>query len=70
MKKAAIVCDNYKVDKFNEELRKAGFNNFEVSTNGGKLKGTTTISVSTTADKYKKIAGLCQMVEMHFKQSN
>lgn len=67
MKTAGIVADNYKVDKFKEELIKNGYNNFKVTP---FTKDTTTIKVTVEDDKVKEIYKICQLVEMHFKRSN
>lgn len=66
-KTAGIAADNYKLDKFKQELTDAGFTFFSVS----KLtKNTSLIKVNVPEEKLKEVQNLCTKVEMHFKQSN
>jgi len=67
MKKVGIVADNYKVNKFKKELTAAGFTDYKTTP---FTPVTTTISVKVPDDKVKEVAKICQLVEMHFKQSN
>lgn len=46
MKKAAVVVDDWKVSIFRRIFDKNGFK-YEIHVNGGKLTGTTTLSVET-----------------------
>jgi len=59
--KIGIVCDNYKVEMFEQKLREAGL----VFTKTPFVKGSTTIKVFTT-DK-QKVAAICENVEASFK---
>jgi len=67
MKKVGIVCDNYKVPKFREELNKAGFNDIAESsvTMHSKL-----LKIQTPADRIPDVKRICQLLELHFKHSN
>ena len=67
MKKAGIVCDNYKVAKFKKELTAHGFTDFEVKP---FIKNSSTIQVNVSEDKLMDLKKLCQNVELHFKRSN
>lgn len=63
--KIGIMCDNYKVKKFQNELNKAGFT-YEVIPSGP----ITLIKVDGTPDKQQKINAICVKVEAHFNRSN
>lgn len=64
---AGIVCDNYKLEKFKEELNNEGFTDFEVKS----LKGdASVIKVKTTPKRYHEIYKLCKQVELWFKTRN
>lgn len=67
MKKAGIVADNYKLEKFKKELTKKGFTDFEVFP---FTKDTSTIQVNIPEDKIMEIKKICQFVELYFKRSN
>ena len=67
MKKAGIVADNYKLEKFKKELTAKGFTNFEISP---FTENTSTIQIVVSDDKLKEIQNICHLVEMHFKRSN
>jgi hypothetical protein len=67
MKKAGIVCDNYKVDKFKEELTAKGFTDFDVN---GYAPGTTIIRVNVEDDQLVEVHKICKQVELFFKRSN
>lgn len=67
MKKIGIVCDNYKIEKFKEELNKGGFTELEIT----PFRDTTsTIVVMVGEIKVKEIKRICERVELHFKRSN
>lgn len=63
-KTAGIVCDNYKIEKFKEELIAKGFTDFEVIGNpAGKI---STIKVTCYYFDLPDIAKICQGVEEYF----
>lgn len=64
VKKAGIVCDDWKLKKFEEELIEAGFVNYELFP---FTNGTTTIQVNTTTDNFGHIKKICEDVEAHFR---
>ncbi len=68
MKKAGIVCDNYKVEKFKKELTAAGFTNFKV--NPLTAKKLTSIIVYVEGNQINEVKNICIKVELHFKRSN
>lgn len=61
--KIGIVCDNYKLGKFKQELLLAGFKfkTFPFTND------TTTIKVETEASKSIKVKEICEGVEAFFK---
>lgn len=67
MKKAGIVADNYKIDKFKKELIKAGFTDFKIFT---FTLDTSTIQVDVPDHQLKQVEKICKLVELHFKRSN
>jgi hypothetical protein len=68
MKKVGIVCDNYKVDRFKQELTAKGFTDFDVTPY--KKNETTLIRVNVADDQVNEVAKICKQVELHFKRSN
>jgi hypothetical protein len=71
MKTIGITCDNYKVDKFEQELTLKGYEDFEVF----KLTETTkVIKVTVESAQFhfhaEQIRRLCVRLEHHFKRSN
>lgn len=69
MKKIAIVCDDYKLKMFKEELTTGGFTDHTVKpySKGDK---TSLISISTEADKVEMVVKICKKVELHYKRGN
>lgn len=67
MKKVGVVADNYKLDKFKQELTAKGFTDFKITP---FVNNTSTITVNVPDDKLNEIRKLCQLVELHFKRSN
>lgn len=68
MKKAGIGVDNYKLKKFEEELKANGFTDYKVSP---LTKDSSFISVMVSDEsKYADINRICKRVELHFKHSN
>ncbi len=65
-KQFGIVCDNYKLNKFEKELTKAGF---QYNTEPFKYD-CITIIVIAPAKKLMEVKKLCEKVEFHFKKSN
>lgn len=66
IKKAGIVTDNYKVDKFIEELAKKGYTDLEIASFKGK---TSTIRVEIPEEKTEEIKKMCQSIELFFKSN-
>lgn len=64
--KVGIVCDNYKLTKYKNELTKKGFEFITAPF----THNTTTIQVNTTEDKVGEIKKLCEKLEFEFKNSN
>ena len=52
MKKAGIVADNYKLEKFKKELMSAGFDDFNITP---FTEDTSTIQVNIGDDQMKAI---------------
>lgn len=63
---AGIVVDNYKLDKFKEELTKLGYKFHTVPFIGKN----TTIKVEFEPAQIEQISQLCKRLELHFKRSN
>jgi len=61
--KIGIVCDNYKLGKFKQELLLAGFQfkTFPFT------KDTTTIRVDAEASKSIEVKEICEKLEKQFK---
>jgi hypothetical protein len=70
MKTAALVCDNYKVEKFKSELAKAGFQIEIYPFNNGPLAKTTNIKAFFDPKRLKELKNLIHKIEISFKQSN
>ncbi len=68
MKQVALVMDNYKVEKFKNELKANGFMDFDVFP--FQARDTTTIMVNVEPGKMKDIERLGKRVELWFKRSN
>lgn len=70
MKQAGIVCDNHKLDKFEEELTFAGFM-YRIKP---YTEDTSAILVSVEEEKMeanlKELKKICSVVELHFKRRN
>ncbi len=67
MKKAGIVVDNYKLDRFKKELTAKGFTDFKIFP---FTKSTSTIQVNVPDKDIHEIQKICQLVELYFKRSN
>lgn len=65
-KKAVIVVDNYKLEKFKKELTENKFE-FEIKPFS---KDTSQIHVECLESDYQTIKSICTKVEFHFKRSN
>lgn len=72
MKKIGIVADNYKIEKFKQELEARGLTNYEVSP--GVAKETKLIGVFVEEKDFdeaiEKVRRLTKKIEYHFKRSN
>lgn len=67
MKRIGITADNYKVAMFKEELTKAGFPSFTVSS---FTQNTSLIKVSVEDSQVDEVRKVCKLIELHFKHSN
>lgn len=65
-KQIGIVCDNYKLNKFEKELQKAGFQYKTVPF----TSESTSIIIITEAGNLMKVKKIVEKVEFHFKLSN
>ena len=65
-KKVGIVCDNYKVTKFKEELDSKGFT-YTVIPSAKLIEDTSSIIIQTEEENIPKIKTICEEVELHFK---
>lgn len=70
MKKVGIVCDNYKVSKFREELSAKGFSEVNEKQFGHADSKTTLLSITTEEAKVPTVHTICRAVEDHFKRGN
>lgn len=64
MKRIGIVADNFKVEKFREELTKNGFTEFEEKQ---LPRGITSIYLMVEESKISQISEICRRVELYFK---
>lgn len=66
---AGITCDNYKVSRFEKQLKKKGFTDYEIKnfTDDGLNK---IIKVKVLPDQVKDIQKICKEVELYFKRYN
>ena len=71
MKTAAVVCDNYKVEKFKAELIENGFADFEVYiyTSGGLKGNTNIIKVKFDEKDLKKLISIVHKINESFKDN-
>jgi nitrogen regulatory protein PII len=68
MKKVAIAADNYKLEKFREELTIAGFDKFiETPFPGLGQPRVTIITLYIREWRKKDIQKICEKVELYFK---
>lgn len=65
--KVGIVVDNYKLEKFKQELIKLGLTDFKTFP---FKESTTVIQVMTPPNKVNDVKKMCQQLELHFKHSN
>ena len=66
MKKVGITVDNYKLEKFKNELRGMGW---ELET-FPLTKDTTVITIHVEEKEVVEVYKLCKKLELHFKNSN
>lgn len=66
MKKIGIITDNYKLEKFKQELIIKGFSNFEIFPYKGILNSSV-VNIKTDRSKLVEIENICKEVELHFK---
>jgi hypothetical protein len=63
-----IVADDYKLEKFKQELAANGFNDFTVHR---FTKNVSTIKVQLKDIKdVRALGNICRLVELHFNHSN
>lgn len=67
MKKAGIVCDNYKVPRFEKALTEHGFADYSKKPSTTK---TTGIFIYCKEERIPDIGKICATLEIEFKQSN
>lgn len=67
MKKAGIVCDNYKLESFKAGLIKAGFSDFDVFP---FTKGCSTIKVKFDDSQTKELTQAVKKLELDFQRKN
>lgn len=67
LKKAGIVADNYKLDKFKKELTAHGFTDYEIHP---FTPDTSSIVVNIPEDKLPEVEKICKNVELFFKRRN
>ena len=66
MKKAGIICDNYKLEAYEREFRQAGF---FISVHGGLTPETRMVRVYYMADEHLLvIKSICKQLDEHFKR--
>jgi hypothetical protein len=65
MKKVGIVCDNYKLETYKDELKKLGFKDFMTFK---FTKETTGIRVQVPESRVPEIQKLCVRLENQFKR--
>lgn len=66
-KTAGIVCDNYKLDRFKDQLTKADFREFTIHPFVGE---TSTIKVVVNEHRIKELEKLVKRIELSFHRSN
>lgn len=66
-KTAGVVVDNYKINKYKEELTKYDFTITSVTP---FMVNTSTIRVELTEDRLPDLTKLCEMLEFTFKHTN
>ena len=67
MKKAAIVCDKYKVAAFEKKLNEQGF---KYKVKKGPTKKTSIMKVDFEPDQQKALAKICAEVQIDSSRSN
>ena len=65
--KVRICSDNYKLEKFKEELIKNGYTDFKITP---FIENTSIIKVEIREDEISKFKNVCTLVELYFKQRN
>jgi hypothetical protein len=64
IKRIGIVADDFKVEKFREELTKDGFADFDEKQ---LPNGVTSFYLMVEEDRIPRVAEICRRVELHFK---
>ena len=71
-KKIRITADNYKLDRFKQELNKKGFTDFKISPLGrndsSPVRDISLIKVEVNESDIETIGTICIEVEDHFKK--
>ena len=62
--KAGITCDNYKIEKFEDELKENGFAEYTVKP---LFTNVSLITIVVEKEQIPQIKSLCERVENHFK---
>ncbi len=63
---AGIVCDNYKVERYKEEIEKA---EYTFTVKPSFINNTSQIMVTCKPEDVKKIGKLCQRLEIIFQST-
>ncbi|MCH7928691.1 MAG: hypothetical protein IID03_12050 [Candidatus Dadabacteria bacterium] len=69
-KKAALVCNNYKVKAFKKALIKAGYNNFTITPLTEELEGTTNIAIVFPENQIADLTLVIKLMELNYKTQN
>lgn len=67
MSKIGIVLDNYKLEKYEQELQA---NDFKTYTITPFIKNCTTIQIETEMHRAHELQKLCQRLEFEFQHKN
>ena len=69
--KTGIAVDNYKLDKFKQELNTRGYTDLTIiSLDLPNVKDISVIQVEVSIDKIDEIRKICELVETYFIQRN
>lgn len=69
--KTGIAADNYKLDKFKQELNARGYTDLTIiPLDLPNVKDISVIQVEVSIDKIDEIRRICELVETYFIQRN